>query len=103
MTINSSLSREQFIEFRDAYRVIANARRLTARDIMLYNMIRGLPLDRGFTNITNGNKLANGADPQYGFKSTKSTLIGALRYSKAKMAELYKLPEAVLDQLYKEL
>lgn len=103
MTINSSLSREQFLEFRAAYRALANDRQLTARDIMLYNMIRGLPLNRGFTNITNANRLANGANPEYGFKSAKSTLIGSLRYAKTKMVERFQLPEAVLDQLYKEL
>lgn len=38
-------------------------------DHIIYNYLRGLPLDRGFTKITNSNKLANGAFADQAFKS----------------------------------
>jgi len=54
------ISKEQFIKFRDAFRVLANDKKIKAEDILLYNVVRGLPITRGFTPVTNPIKLING-------------------------------------------
>lgn len=103
MTINSSLSREQFIAFRDAFRALANSRQLTATDELVYNLIRGLPADRGFSPVTNPTKLANGARADFGFYWTSYYLKSMLRYSAPKMMERYKLTADQITALSKEL
>lgn len=55
-----TISKEQFIKFHSAYKELAKNKQITATDSILYNAIRGLPLDRGFTLITNKIKLDNG-------------------------------------------
>lgn len=59
--MNTEITKEQYITFRTAFKALARAKQITSSDIMLYNVIRGLPVSRGFTPITNQVKLANGA------------------------------------------
>ncbi len=58
--MNTEITREQFITFRNAFRALAHAKQLTKEDMMLYNIVRGLPASRGFTSITSEVKLRNG-------------------------------------------
>lgn len=58
--MNTEITKEQFIAFREAFRARAHNKILTSTDMMLYNIVRGLPASRGFTPITNHTKLANG-------------------------------------------
>lgn len=67
-------SREQFAAFRTAFRNLANARSITPRDMMIYNIARSLPKERGFTPITNPIKLANGANPTHSLEQAISDL-----------------------------
>jgi hypothetical protein len=68
------LTREQFQAFRTYFRTRAKDRRLSPTDILTYNMIRGLPLDRGFSPVTSPIKIANGAQPWMSFEQAKATL-----------------------------
>lgn len=72
--MNTILTREQFTTFRTTFRRLAANKQLEPIDLMFYNIIRGLPSSRGFSPITNTNKLANGAAPNYSFESTRRRL-----------------------------
>lgn len=60
------LSRDDFLCARDAFKEKASAKQITAVDILLYNILRGKKMDRGFTTVTNPNKLANGEGRYHG-------------------------------------
>lgn len=72
--MNTEITKEQFIRFRDAFRARAHNKILTSTDMMLYNIVRGLPASRGFTPITNRNKLANGATADEGLQKARIAL-----------------------------
>lgn len=57
------LTKEQFLTFREAFKKRAREKRITSEDIILYNIVRGLPVERGYTQIKNSNKLQNGMSP----------------------------------------
>lgn len=65
--MNTLLTKEQFIIFRDAFKARARAKSITAADLLIYNVIRGHAANRGFTPVTNKTKLLNGYAPNYGF------------------------------------
>lgn len=54
------VSKEEFLFIQKAFKEKAHNKTLTAEDILLYNIIRGKDIDRGFTPVTNPTKLANG-------------------------------------------
>lgn len=54
---------------------------LSAAEHVLYNIVRGHLVDRGFTAISNQVKLSNGMDPHLGLIHAKATLKYQLRYS----------------------
>ena len=68
-----TVTKDQFITFRDAFKELAHAKKVKASDIVLYNAVRGLPTSNGFTNITNPVKLANGQQADEGFKNALSS------------------------------
>ena len=53
---------------------------LTSTHMMVYNMLRGRAYDRGFTMITNRNKLMNGTSPNLGLIQTIADLNRMHRY-----------------------
>ena len=55
-------TKEQYLQFRKAFARAAQAGTLRAEHFIFFNIVRGLPYHRGFTPITNTNKLSNGAD-----------------------------------------
>lgn len=61
-THNTNFStKEEYLAFRKAWAAAVNSTaQITATHHVLYNLLRGLPHDHGFTPITNANKLANG-------------------------------------------
>lgn len=63
-------------------RAKAKTQGLTAYEHILYNILRGLPLDRGFSAAKNKNKLANGYRANYGFDINKVILTNYLSYTK---------------------
>ena len=60
-------SKEEFLFIQQAFKEKARIKNITAVDILLYNVIRGKDLERGFTPITNPTKLSGGEDA-YGGK-----------------------------------
>ena len=48
-----------------------NTNEHSATELILYNLLRGFPAKRGFTPITNKNKLANGATEWCNFESAR--------------------------------
>lgn len=47
-------------QFSQQFKKLAHSKSITPIDIVLYNIVRGYPMDRGFSPIKNVNKLANG-------------------------------------------
>lgn len=86
-------SRDQFQSFRTYFRTCAADRQLEPTDMLLYNMIRGLPLDRGFSPITNPIKIANGAAPYLSFEQAKSTLRWTLKRNAADFKKKYNITD----------
>jgi len=67
MTTKYFETKEQFIAFRNAWAKAAQAGKITAAHMVMYNAIRGKDLDHGFTPVTNHNKLNNGTRLNHGF------------------------------------
>jgi len=75
MTNSIFKTKEQYLSFRNAWKVAASQRAqaafgktvtLTAAHHILFNILRDKAFDRGFTPITNANKLSNGAIINHG-------------------------------------
>lgn len=98
-TFNTLLNKEQFKQFRTAYKTLARERKLTPADIIVYNLIRGLPANRGFTAITNPTKLANGAQEWGSFIAAKGNLQYRFKYRAADACKQYNVPEDLVPQL----
>lgn len=60
-------SKEQYLTFRTAFKKLATAKQITSSDIVLYNILRQNPTNRGFTPITNRIKIVNGQHPRGAF------------------------------------
>ncbi|MDN8078502.1 hypothetical protein QZN30_03715 [Burkholderia multivorans] len=60
--------------FRENFRQLARARKLTAQHMALYAILMGKKLDRTFSPITNTTKLANGLMPWDGAASALASL-----------------------------
>jgi hypothetical protein len=58
--MNHILNKDQFKQYQYAFRQRSRAKQATMLDHVLYNLLRGKKLERGFTPITNKNKLAAG-------------------------------------------
>lgn len=73
---------------------------LSVEEHVLYNLLRGLPADRGFTPISNTNKLQNNCmrDPMYALKSAKYQL----RMSFGYIAEIDKISKELDKQVFKD-
>jgi hypothetical protein len=65
--------KSQFQALQTNFKDSAHNESNSSSDAILYNIIRGKDLKRGFTPITNQNKLNNGADPWLGFKQALLT------------------------------
>lgn len=74
--INSYFAtREEYLKFRAAWKVLAQKKELTSTHMLLFNLLLGRDEKKGFTPITNSNKLncnCNG-DPWYNFNLIKSS------------------------------
>jgi len=66
MTTNTIFtSKEHYLAFRAAWKKAANSKTLSAKHFVLLNFLTGKHFYRGFTPITNKNKLANGGYLNY--------------------------------------
>lgn len=69
-----AIEKEDFLKIVNAFKSKANAKSITAEDVIFYNAARGLDLRRGFTPITNKRKLENGQLPNSGFDNAAAAL-----------------------------
>ena len=59
-------TKEQYLTFRAAWAKAAQKKQLTAAHMVMYNLIRNKPIHKGFTPVTNTNKLLNGMAINHG-------------------------------------
>ena len=105
MNTNFMLTIEQFIPFRAGFLTLAKGRRVCPSDIILYNLIRNLPIDRGFTPITNERKLTYGMCPSEGFDKALDLLKRRCKYYRDELRATYgmHLIDALLAELVAKL
>lgn len=84
--MNTSITKEQFLTFRTAFKQLARDKKITSADLIVYNLMRGLHAKRGFGPITNANKLANGRVPYDTFKQTSHHLLWQMKRKDEKLA-----------------
>jgi hypothetical protein len=84
--------KQQYWQYQEAFRTRARNKQTTAQDHILYNFIRGKDLKRGFTPITNANKLsANYANNQWhAFSQALQDLTWALKSKHATFKSRYE-------------
>lgn len=76
-----------FRKFVDSFKIKAKNKSITSFDILLYNVARGHDMKRGFTDVTNKNKLNNGMLKDFAFKMAKHRFKSNLKISKADLFE----------------
>jgi hypothetical protein len=66
--------KEQFKKIQACFKELSRSKQATAADHVFYNIVRGKPIDRGFTPITNENKLRSNYvnRPMWAFEQAKS-------------------------------
>ncbi len=101
MTTFTMLDREQFTQYHAAFKKLAAARQLTPADMMLHNIIRDLPLDRGFSATTNQRKLSCGQHPMLGLKQASVQLRYLAKYRKQELNA--RFAGALSDQVFEQI
>lgn len=96
--MSNILTTSQFNAFRAAWKARANAKALSAADMLLHALVCHGDT-RGFTPITNAVKLAAGASPSGALSSAAAQLAGALRGGAAAGTFLLGLPDATPEQV----
>jgi hypothetical protein len=99
---NNSVNELQMKKFNDiiiSFKEKSNLTGLTSDEHILYNLVRGLPKDKGFTVITNKKELANGVRPDYGFYLADYIIRSKLRNKKDILIEMFKIPLDHLNDL----
>ena len=68
--------KQQFKKIQARFKELSRSKQATAVDHVFYNIVRGKPLDRGFTPITNENKLRSSYNnrPLWAFEQAKSAV-----------------------------
>lgn len=74
MTTNTFETKEQYLAFRAAWATAAQSKELTAEHHILFNILCGRPIDRGFTPITKATKLQNGFRINHGLYHAAQSL-----------------------------
>jgi hypothetical protein len=95
VTFYQTVGDEQFTKTISQFKNKARHIGLTAQEHILYNIIRNLPTNRGFSLATNAIKLANGYAPDSKFKFAKSNLFFVIQYNFKVFAEAYGWNEEV--------
>ena len=80
--MNYVVSKEQYLNFQNAFKTLAHNKDITHADIMLYNIVRGFNPSRGFTPITNTQKLQHGKSEWSGRAQAKFNLNHSIIWSK---------------------
>ncbi len=74
--MNFVINKDQYLATKFAWKKKVGS---TPSELVFYNLIRGFPLNRGFTPVTNAIKLANGASPMWAFELALHELKALLR------------------------
>lgn len=61
-------SKEAYLAFKKQWAKLAQEKKISSRDILFYNIVRGKKMRNGFTPITKEVKLNNGAKPEQAFE-----------------------------------
>jgi hypothetical protein len=69
-------TREEYLNFKAAWAKLAKEKKISSSMILFYNIVRGKEVSRGFTDIRNPNKLANGARPDLAFVNALNDFSG---------------------------
>jgi hypothetical protein len=95
---------EQFSQFRTAFKTLAHKRALLPSDLLLYNFLRDLPKERGFSPITNKRKLENGSLPMISLQQAFSHLKYLSKYRKEELRARFGgvISSELLDVLLKK-
>ena len=72
MEMKFIINKEQYLAIK---KIWANMKEHTASELIIYNLLRGFPADRGFTPVTNKNKLSNGHAPWLNFTRERRSLM----------------------------
>lgn len=84
--------KEQFKKIQAIFKELSRSKQATAVDHVFYNIVRGKPLDHGFTPITNENKLRSTVNnPLWAFDRAKSSVNFGAKVSKYHVSDLRKL------------
>jgi len=85
--------KQQFKKIQAIFKELSRSKQATADDHVFYNIVRGKPIDRGFTPITNANKLRSTVNntPLWAFERAKSSVNFGAKISKYHVSSLRKL------------
>ena len=89
MTTNFILNKEQYQLFHEKFIEAANAKSLTAGNMILNNILRNKDVRRGFTPITNPSKLGHGMDAWQGFIDARQQLTSNFRWHRKQLHEKF--------------
>lgn len=92
-------TKEEAMSIISTFKECARAKKVSALDMVIYNLARGKEPRRGFTPITNPFKLnSNANDPFNGYKQASQALIRHLRYptASASSLDIYRLDQPYL-------
>ena len=101
MTTTFILFKEQYQLFNEKFIEAANAKSLTSANMILNNILRNKDARRGFTPITNTNKLNHGANAWQGYDDARSQLAYYLRWSRKMLKEKFGLD--ITDEIADEI
>ena len=73
--IGTVITVEQFYIFQKAFKALAHKRALTAQDMLIYNILRGHDITRGFDALINPTKISNGLYPRHMIRSAVTLLV----------------------------
>ena len=88
--MNYILSKTQYETLALTIKDKTASKTLTSADIILYNAVRGKPLDNGFSPLTNPGRLNAVAGGEFdAFKQAKSALQSKLKYKPSDVIEMF--------------
>jgi hypothetical protein len=95
------LSKDQYELFNEKFTAAANAKSLTAGNMILNNILRNKDVRRGFTPITNPSKLAHGMNAWQGFIDARAQLSHNLRWGRPQLNQKFgiDLTDEMADEI----
>lgn len=98
--MNFIINKDQYLAVKSNWKRYINSHSPVSH--IAYNILRGFEPSRGFTKITNPNKLCNGASAWSSFDRAKKDLIHRLTYRDARTADGWGMSDERRNALSKE-